>query len=440
MTSTPVRRAPHAPVANADSNAHARRVSLGLRANLPQFVLLMVINAFVGGMVGLERSVLPLIASTDFGVASKSAALAFIAAFGLTKALANLATGWLINVHGRRWTLIMGWLVALPVPWLVLWAPAWSWIVVANALLGINQGLAWSTTVIMKIDLVGPRRRGLAMGLNEFAGYVAVACAALGSGIAANRYGLRPGAAYPGMAIAATGLLLSCFFVRDTAGHVQLEEREHAHAGESARHVSTRQLLRRSVWSDGALFSVSQAGLVNNLNDGMAWGLFPLLFTRAGLSLSTMSGLAALYPATWGICQIWTGAISDRWGRKWLIVSGMIIQGLSLLGVVVARGVVGWAASLALLGIGTALVYPTLLASVGDMAHPSWRAAAVGVYRLWRDLGYVVGALLCGVLADAFGMTSAISVVALLTIVSGMVVAARMPETHPRLTSFPAGP
>ena len=440
MTSTPVRRAPHAPVANADSNAHARRVSLGLRANLPQFVLLMVINAFVGGMVGLERSVLPLIASTDFGVASKSAALAFIAAFGLTKALANLAAGWLINVHGRRWTLIVGWLVALPVPWLVLWAPAWSWIVVANALLGINQGLAWSTTVIMKIDLVGPRRRGLAMGLNEFAGYVAVACAALGSGIAANRYGLRPGAAYPGMAIAATGLLLSFFFVRDTAGHVQMEEREHAHAGDSAHHLSTRQLLRRSVWSDGALFSVSQAGLVNNLNDGMAWGLFPLLFTRAGLSLSTMSGLAALYPATWGICQIWTGAISDRWGRKWLIVSGMIIQGLSLLGVAVARGVAGWAASLALLGIGTALVYPTLLASVGDMAHPSWRAAAVGVYRLWRDLGYVVGALLCGVLADAFGMTSAISVVALLTIVSGMVVAARMPETHPRLTLFPAGP
>lgn len=426
-----VRRTVHAPGSNADSSPHSRRVALGLRANLPQFLLLLVINAFVGGMVGLERSVLPLIASTDFGVASKSAALAFIATFGLTKALANLAAGWLINVRGRRWTLIVGWLVALPVPLLVLWAPAWSWIVVANALLGINQGLAWSTTVIMKIDLVGPRRRGLAMGLNEFAGYVAVACAAVGSGIAASHYGLRPGAAYPGMAIAAAGLVLSFFFVRDTAGHVLLEARDHAHADEIAPHVTTRRLLKRSIWSDGALFSVSQAGLVNNLNDGMAWGLFPLLFTSAGLSLSTMSGLAALYPATWGICQIWTGAISDRWGRKWLIVSGMIIQGLALLGVAGVHGVAGWAASLALLGIGTALVYPTLLASVGDIAHPSWRAAAVGVYRLWRDLGYVVGALLCGVLADAYGMTTAIAVVAVLTIASGLVAAARMPETHP---------
>jgi len=412
----------------APSVVPAGDVQLGLSANWRQFTLLVVVNAFVGAMVGLERAVLPIVATSDFGITSTTAVLSFIGTFGLTKALTNLAAGRLVDLRGRRRVLIAGWLVALPVPLIILWAPTWWWIVAANALLGVNQGLAWSATVIMKIDLVGPRRRGLAMGLNEFAGYLAVACAALVSGVVASSYGLRVGPAYLGFGIALAGLILSVLFVRETSHHAALEES--AAPELVAERPSVRRLLRRSLWSDRGLFSVSQAGLVNNLNDGLAWGVFPLLFAAAALSLRQMSALVAIYPAVWGVCQLWTGPLSDRWGRKWLIVSGMVVQGIALVAIAQTRGVLAWATALIALGVGTALVYPTLLAAVGDIARPSWRGVAVGVYRLWRDLGYVVGALLAGVVADAFGVSAAVGAIGALTIASGLVVAFRFEETR----------
>ena len=399
----------------------ASDVVLGLRANWRQFTLLVVVNAFVGAMVGLERSVLPLIATTEFQIASATAVLAFIATFGLTKSLTNLASGWLADRHARRSTLLIGWLVALPVPLLILWASSWWWIVAANALLGVNQGLTWSTTVIMKIDLVGPRRRGLAMGLNEFAGYFALGAAGLLSGFAAARYGLRPGAAYPGILIACTGLVLS-WFVRETSGHVELEASTRGRlAGNERPSVST--VLRRSMWSDPGLFSISQAGFVNNLNDGLAWGLFPLLFTASGLQLREVSLLAAIYPVTWGLSQLATGPLSDKWGRKTPIVAGMLLQGVALIAMTIVSGFVPWAVALVGLGIGTALVYPTLIAAVGDIAHPSWRGVAVGVYRLWRDLGYTGGALIAGALTDALGLSVAIASIGGLTALSGLIFA-----------------
>jgi MFS family permease len=346
----------------------------------------------------------------------------------MTKALTNLAAGSLVDRRGRRFSLIAGWLMALPVPLIILWAPSWWWIVAANALLGVNQGLAWSATVIMKIDLVGPERRGLAMGLNEFAGYLAVAGAALASGLVATAYGLRAGPAYLGVAIALVGLALSVLFVRETRHHAAFEERSAPDA--MLDQPSVTQVLRRSLWSDRGLFSVSQAGLVNNLNDGLAWGVFPLLFAAAALSLSQMSAMVAIYPATWGICQLATGPLSDRWGRKWLIVSGMVLQGIALVAIAQTRGLVAWSGALIALGVGTALVYPTLLAAVGDIARPSGRGVAVGVYRLWRDLGYVVGALLAGIVADAFGVSVAIVTVGMLTILSGLVVVFRFEESR----------
>jgi MFS family permease len=400
-------------------------IQLGLSANWRQFALLVVVNGFVGAMVGLERAVLPIVAVNDFGVASTAAVLSFIATFGFTKALSNVAAGWLMDRRGRRSTLIIGWLIGLPVPLLVLWAPSWWWIVGANALLGINQGLAWSTTVVMKIDLVGPQRRGFAMGLNEFAGYVAVAIAAFGSGIVATNFGLRAGPAYLGLAICSAGLLLSLLFVRETAAHVELEE---ARRSSLTTRPRLAELLRQSLWSHRGLFSLSQAGFVNNLNDGLAWGVFPLLFVASGLSVRELSAMAAIYPGTWGICQLGTGALSDRWGRKWLIVAGMIVQGIALVTMAITRGPVEWSIALVTLGIGTALVYPTLLAAVGDIARPSWRGAMVGVYRLWRDLGYVAGALLAGVLADTFGVTTAIGVIGVMTAVSGLIFGIRFRE------------
>lgn len=399
---------------------------LGLRENWRQFSLLVVVSAFVGAMVGLERTVLPLLAIGEFGVASTSAVLSFIATFGLTKAITNLFAGWLVGRQGRRWTLVVGWLVALPVPLVILFAPDWSWIVGANALLGVSQGLTWSTTVIMKIDLVGPARRGFAMGLNEFAGYVAVAIVALVSAVVAERTGLRTGPAYLGMAIAITGLLLSVFLIRDTTSHAQLEELS-LPPTTSDGPGSIRALLRQSLWADPRLFSLSQAGLVNNLNDGLAWGLFPLLFAAAGLPLGEVGWLVAVYPATWGICQLGTGALSDRWDRKQLIVAGMTIQGAALLAIAAARTPGVWAIGLTTLGIGTALVYPTLLVAVSDGARPVARAAALGVYRMWRDLGYAAGALIAGVLADLLSVPGAIAAVGVLTIASGLGVALRLP-------------
>jgi MFS family permease len=414
-------------VSSTLSASREKPIALGLRANWRQFWLLVLVNAFVGSMVGLERTVLPLLAERDFGLASRTAALSFIATFGLVKAATNLVAGRLGDRFGRKRILVVGWIIGLPVPLLVIWAPSWSWIVAANVLLGINQGLTWSTTVIMKIDLVGPERRGFAMGLNEFAGYLAVALSALASGEIASRYGLRPEPFYLGIAFVALGLALSQFFVRDTMGHVRHEVR--LGASDRAGVPTMRQLLVRTSWRDPALFSASQAGLVNNLNDGLAWGLFPIFFSAAGLSVREIGVLAFIYPATWGVVQLWTGALSDRIGRKGLIVGGMMLQGAALVAMVLVRGFGAWIATGALLGVGTAMVYPTLLAAIGDVAHPSWRGSAVGAYRLWRDSGYAVGALVAGVLADVFGMTIAIAAIGSLTAASGLLVVVRMPET-----------
>jgi MFS family permease len=404
-------------------------LALGLRANWRQFWLLVLVNAFVGAMVGLERTVLPLLAEQEFGLASRSAALSFIATFGLVKALTNVVAGRLGDRVGRKHVLVAGWLVGVPVPFLLMWAPSWTWVIVANVLLGINQGLTWSTTVIMKIDLVGPERRGFAMGLNEFAGYLAVALSALATGEIASRYGLRPEPFYLGIAFVALGLALSQLLVRDTMSHVRLEATRRTDSAITRQQPGWHELFTLVSWRDRAMSSASQAGLVNNLNDGLAWGLFPLFFAAAGLSLREIGILAFIYPATWGVVQLGTGALSDRLGRKWLIVAGMMLQGIALLRMTLVHGFMPWLATGALLGVGTAMVYPTLLAAISDVAHPAWRGSAVGIYRLWRDAGYVVGAVLAGVLADAFGMSLSIAVVGVLTAASGVLVAVRMPET-----------
>ncbi|HET9658778.1 MAG TPA: MFS transporter [Thermomicrobiales bacterium] len=399
-------------------------IRLGLRANWEQFTLLVIVNAFVGGMVGLERTVVPLIAEADFGLASATLALSFIAAFGLVKALSNLAAGRFSDRVGRKQVLVLGWLAGLPVPFLIIYAPSWSWIVGANVLLGINQGLCWSTTVIMKIDLAGPKQRGLAMGLNEAAGYLAVAGAAFASGWIASSYGLRPEPFYLGIVFAVAGLVLSTFAVRESRPFAELESRELRSHAEAKRYRPFREVFALTSWRNRSLFATCQAGLVNNLNDGVAWGLFPIFFAAAGLSLHRIAVLAAIYPAVWGLGQIGAGALSDTVGRKRLIVAGMWLQGASIIGVALSGTFPRWLAATVFLGLGTAMVYPTLLAAIGDVAHPSWRASAIGVYRLWRDLGYVVGALAAGYLANRLGMSWAIGLTGLLTIGSGAVVAA----------------
>lgn len=403
-------------------------VRLGLRENWAQFSLLVLVNAFVGGMVGLERSILPAIAQEEFGIAARTAILSFIVAFGITKALANYLAGRLADRFGRKQVLIGGWLFAVPVPLLLMYAPSWTWIIAANVLLGISQGLAWSVTVIMKIDLAGPRQRGLAMGLNEFAGYVAVAGSAWATAWIATIHGLRPEPFYLGLVFVAAGLILSALVVRETRHHV-------AHEAALSTGItplpSQREVFWRTSLTDRNLSSVSQAGLVNNLNDGMAWGLFPLWFAAAQMSLEQIGILVALYPATWGIGQLLTGACSDRIGRKWLIVSGMWVQAGGIAVVLAAPGMLEAALGAVLLGFGTAMVYPTLLAVIGDVTHPAWRASSIGVYRLWRDTGYAIGAVLSGVLADALGLSSAIAAVAVVTFLSGVIVAVRMRETLP---------
>jgi MFS family permease len=416
------------------------RRRLGLRANLAQFSLLVAVNALVGGMLGQERTVLPLLAEREFALTAYTAALTFILAFGATKAATNYLAGTLSDRYGRKPVLLVGWLIGLPVPLLLIWAPSWGWVVAANVLLGINQGLTWSTTVIMKIDLVGPRQRGLAMGLNEAAGYLAVAATALATGYLAARYGLRPEPFYLGIAFAALGLGLSTLAVRETSDYARLEAASHTPAP-NPRHdhlhgaLRDRQVFTQTSFREPALSSASQAGMVNNLNDGLAWGLFPVLFAAAGLSIAQIGVLAALYPAVWGLGQLVTGALSDRIGRKRLITAGMLLQALALGMVALADAFPLWALAAVLLGSGTAMVYPTLLAAVGDVAHPAWRARAVGVYRLWRDGGFAVGALTAGVLADAFGIRAAVWAIAALTAASGLLVAARMYETRPTTTA-----
>jgi MFS family permease len=403
-------------------------VRLGLRENVAQFSLLVVVNAFVGAMVGMERTILPPIAEQEFHLAAKTAVLSFIVVFGVAKALTNYLAGRLSDRFGRKHVLVGGWLVAAPVPFLLMWAPTWSWVLFANALLGVSQGLTWSTTVIMKIDLAGPAKRGLAMGLNEFAGYFAVAVSALATGFIAAHYGLRPEPFYLGVGFVVIGLLLSALAVRETQHHVAAESKLHGELPPEGM-PTQREVFWRTTLLDKNLSSVSQAGLVNNLNDGMAWGLFPLLFAAARMDLGQIGTLAAIYPATWGVTQLFTGAWSDRVGRKWLIASGMWVQAVGIVLVVLASGFAGFATGAALLGVGTAMVYPTLLAAIGDVAHPSWRASSVGVYRLWRDLGYAIGALLAGLIADALGLPAAMWAVAGLTFASGVVVALRMTET-----------
>ena len=400
---------------------------LGLRENLAQFSLLVAVNALVGGMVGQERAVLPLLAQQTFALTAFTATATFIVAFGATKALTNLATGALVDRIGRKPVLIAGWVVGVPVPLLLIWAPTWGWVVAANVLLGINQGMTWSTTVVMKIDLVGPARRGTALGFNEAAGYGAISLTALATGAIASRYGLRPEPFLLGVAFAALGLGLSTLFVRESQAHARLEASAATGRGDGGD--GFRAIFARATWRDPTLSAVSQAGLINNAVDGLAWGILPLLFAVNGQSVQAIGVLAAIYPGVWCVAQLFTGAWSDRMGRKPMIVAGMVLQGAALAMVATTTGFGPWAAGAALVGVGTALVYPTLIAAVGDVAHPSWRATAVGVYRLWRDAGYVVGALLGGVVADLIDLRAAVMVVAVLSVASGVAVAVRMTET-----------
>jgi MFS family permease len=409
---------------------NASRVELGLRQNLPQFALLVAVNAFVGAMVGLERSTLPLIGREDFGLTSKTAVLSFIVAFGLAKALTNLGAGGFAARLGRRRLLIAGWTVALPVPVLVVLAPSWGWIVAANVLLGINQGLAWSMTVVMKIDLVGPARRGFALGLNEAAGYGGLALAAAASGWLAAEFAARDVLALGGAAVALLALVVCVLFVRDTAEHVALEQRQHHDHAEQPPPL--REAFPDATWRRPALRACSQAGLVNNLNDALAWGLAPLFLATHGASVGQIGLVAAIYPGVWGIGQIWTGHWSDRVGRKPLIVAGMLLQAIALAVLAGSDGAVGVAAVSAIaLGVGTALVYPTLIAAISDAVSPVARAPVVGIYRFWRDMGYVAGGLISGIVADALGFSGAIAVVAALTALSGLWVALDLPRPRP---------
>jgi MFS family permease len=404
------------------------RVELGVRQNLAQFSLLVLVNAFVGGLIGMERSILPELAEREFDLKARSAILSFIAVFGITKAFTNYLAGHLSDRLGRKRVLVAGWVLAVPVPFLLMWAPTFEWVLAANALLGVSQGLTWSTTIIMKIDLAGPKNRGLAMGLNEFAGYLALAASALGTGWLAARYGLRPEPFYLGVAFVGLGLGFSVLTIADTTAHARREgSLRRASDGER---MSRREVFWRTTLKDRNLSSVCQAGLVNNLNDGMAWGLFPIVFSAAGMDLRQVGLLAAIYPATWGMAQLFTGALSDRIGRKWLTAVGMWVQAGGIGLTALSTAFPGFALGGVLLGVGTAMVYPTLLAAVADVAHPSWRATSVGVYRLWRDLGYAVGALVAGGVADALGVGAAVWVVAAVTFLSGALVAVRMSETR----------
>ena len=434
----------------SSTGVQGRPTRLGLLENWPQFALLVTVNFFVGGMVGLERTVLPLVGTQEFGLTSELVTFSFIIAFGLVKAATNLAAGVLADRTTRRAVLIAGWIVGLPVPLLLAYAPAWWMIVAANVLLGINQGLTWSMAVNMKIDLVGPRQRGLAMGINEAAGYTAVGITALATGYIASAVGLRPEPFLLGIAYATIGLALSALLVRDTSPHAELEAqlegqaRPQAEVDPEARPTnkssaagggqrSTSWVIAQTSWRDRTLFGASQAGLVNNLNDGMSWGVLPVLFTAGGLGLAEVGVLKAVYPIIWGIGQIGTGPLADRIGRKPLIVWGMVVQagGLATIGfgthAPFATGLLGSV----LLGAGTAMVYPALLAAVGDRAHPTWRATSVGVYRTWRDLGYAIGALVAGLIAGALNLVWAVHAATAVTLASGIVAWRAMRETAP---------
>ena len=417
------------------------QIKLGLKENWQQFTLLLLTVGFVGSMVGLERTVVPLIGEQEFGLTSKTAIVSFIITFGVVKSLCNLLAGRISETWGRKRVLVLGWIIGLPVPFIIIYANSWFWFDVANVLLGVNQALTWSMTVNMKIDLVGPKRRGLAVGLNEFAGYFSVGIMALLTGEIAARYSPRPEPFYMGIGIAFAGLLVPTFFVRDTIEHVRYEARLRAAPSGNPgtgnpepmakEQPSLREIFSLTTWKERALSSCSQAGLVNNLNDGMSWGIYPLFFSSYGLGIAAIGVIKAVYPMVWGILQPVTGPLSDKIGRKHLIVGGMTVQAVGIWMTALLPTYSWWIVAAVIQGLGTAMVYPVIIAAVGDVAHPEWRATSLGVYRFWRDLGYAVGALLAGLIADFVGMKAAIHVIAALTLTSGLVVALRMDETLP---------
>ncbi|MBL7835999.1 MAG: MFS transporter [Bacteroidetes bacterium] len=406
-------------------------VQLGLKANKKQFILLVIVNAFVGGMIGLERSILPQIAEVEFHLAAKTAILSFIVVFGIVKAFTNYFTGALANRLGRKNLLVLGWLLALPVPLILINAESWNWIIFANVLLGIHQGLAWSSTVVMKIDLVGEKDRGLAMGLNEFAGYIAVACMAFLTGFIASHYGVRPYPFYIGIVLSVVGLLITLIWVKDTQKHVDMEM-------SSSDVPRLKRLFFETTVLNRNLGSVTQAGLINNLNDGMAWGLFPMLLAEKNFSLSEIGVVTAVYPAVWGIGQLFTGKMSDYFCKKSMLFWGMFLQGLALLFFVFASELTHYIVLSVILGWGTAMVYPTFLATIAENTHPADRAKSLGVFRLWRDLGYAIGAVLTGFIADAFGLNTSIFLVGVITIASSVFIQNRMrcKTTQPKLLDW----
>jgi MFS family permease len=410
-------------------------IQLGIRPNLSQFLLLILINAFVGGMVGQERTVVPLLGQQAFHLSSTSLVTSFIVSFGISKALVDLISGQLADRWGRKVVLVIGWAIGLPVPFLIIHAPAWSWIIAANILLGINQGFAWSMTVLMKIDLVGSAKRGLAMGLNEFAGYFAVGATALATGYLAASYGLRPTPFYLGIGYAIAGFALSAFFARETRGHMEHESKTEAAAEQGSRSdkIGFREVFAVTSWRDKTLFGVCQAGLVNNLNDGMAWGIFPLFFAAHGIEVGHIGVIKAVYPFVWASGQLISGPLSDRLGRKGLIVGGMWVQAIAHPVITLGARWSAWTTGLSgavLLGLGTAMVYPALLAAIGDKARPAWRARSLSVYRFWRDMGYAVGALVSGLVANSLGLAWAIDVAGILTLGSGLLAWLSIRETH----------
>jgi len=392
----------------------------GIKENWKQFSLLVLINAFVGGMVGLERTILPEIAETEFGIAARSAVFSFIIVFGITKAISNYFAGRFSQKFGRKNMLIIGWIIGIPVPFILMFADSWNWVIVANVFLGINQGLAWSANVIMKIDIAGEKDRGLAMGLNEFAGYLAVGVVAFLTGWIASEYGLRPYPFYLGIVLAISGLLLSIFFVKDTYAWVKLE------AKTTKRKQSSESLFWKTSWKDRNLFAVTQSGLVTNFKDGMAWGVFPLFLVASGLSLAQTGIVVAIYPVFWGTFQVITGKLSDYSGRKQMLVVGMLVQAASLLIFPIITEFYHYVAVASLLGIGTAMVYPTFLSAVADLVHPDDRAESIGVFRLWRDSGYAFGAIFAGIVADMIGLSTAIFISGLIAFISGLYIALRM--------------
>jgi MFS family permease len=396
-----------------------KQVRLGLRENWKQFTLLVIINAFVGGMVGLERSILPQIAEVEFHIAAKTAILSFIIVFGIVKALTNYFTGALANRVGRKNLLVIGWLIGIPVPFILMFAGNWNWIIAANVLLGINQGLTWSSTVVMKIDLVGERQRGFAMGLNEFAGYGALAVVAFFTGWIASEYGLRPYPFYIGVALSILGLLGSWLLIKDTKHHVAAETT-------TSNIPKLNNIFWQTTWKNKNLSSVTQAGLINNLNDGMAWGLFPILLAAKGFTIAQIGIVTAVYPAVWSIGQLFTGKMADYFCKKDLLFLGMLLQGLTLIFFLFADTMTHFIILSSILGWGTAMVYPAFLASVAENTHPADRANSLGVFRLWRDLGYTIGAILTGLIADSFGINASVLVIGLITLVSAGIIFYRM--------------